>query len=106
MSVNRKETNMSSERLERAKQLYDEFNKHNIPGILDLLDPEIVWTSFGPDFATAVGVTGSPRPTRPSSTSIMIDALVSAFVCEAIRNKVSTRIGRLASRSAQPSAFS
>jgi len=38
-----------------AKQLYAQFNAHNIPGILELLSPDIIWNSYGPDFALAVG---------------------------------------------------
>ena len=38
-----------------AKALYDAFNAHNIPGILDLLDDDIQWDSYGPDFALAIG---------------------------------------------------
>jgi ketosteroid isomerase-like protein len=44
-----------SEPIDVAKQLYTEFNNHNIPGILDLLSPDIIWNSYGPDFALAVG---------------------------------------------------
>jgi ketosteroid isomerase-like protein len=38
-----------------AKALYAAFNAHNIPGILALLDTNIEWNSYGPDFALAVG---------------------------------------------------
>jgi len=38
-----------------AKALYDAFNAHNIPGILELLDDNIEWDCFGPDFALAIG---------------------------------------------------
>jgi hypothetical protein len=41
--------------LATAKALYAEFNKHNIPGILALLEDDIQWDSYGPDFALAIG---------------------------------------------------
>jgi ketosteroid isomerase-like protein len=41
--------------LATAKALYAAFNAHNIPGILQLLDDNIEWDSFGPDFALAIG---------------------------------------------------
>jgi ketosteroid isomerase-like protein len=41
--------------LSTAKALYAAFNAHNIPGILDLLDDDVQWDSFGPDFALAIG---------------------------------------------------
>ncbi len=41
--------------LDTAKALYAAFNAHNMPGILELLDPDIEWNSFGPDFALAIG---------------------------------------------------
>jgi ketosteroid isomerase-like protein len=44
-----------SDPMDTAKQLYAEFNQHNIPGILELLSPDIIWNSYGPDFALAVG---------------------------------------------------
>ena len=48
--------------------------------------------------------TGSARPSRPSSTSIIAATLVTAFVMEAMRTIVSRRIGALASTSAIPNA--
>jgi hypothetical protein len=41
--------------LATAKALYAAFNAHNIPGIIQLLDDEVQWDSFGPDFALAIG---------------------------------------------------
>jgi len=41
--------------LATAKALYAAFNAHNIPGIIELLDDDIQWDSFGPDFALAIG---------------------------------------------------
>ncbi len=38
-----------------AGALYNEFNAHNIPGILELLDENIEWSSFAPDWALAIG---------------------------------------------------
>ena len=38
-----------------AKALYAAFNKHDIPGILALLDDDVQWDSYGPDFALAIG---------------------------------------------------
>lgn len=38
-----------------AKALYAAFNAHNIPGILALLEPNVIWDSFGPDIALATG---------------------------------------------------
>jgi len=38
-----------------AKALYAAFNAHNIPGILELLDEDVQWDAFGPDFALAIG---------------------------------------------------
>ena len=38
-----------------AKALYAAFNAHNIPGVLDLLEDDVQWDSFGPDFALAIG---------------------------------------------------
>lgn len=44
-----------TDRIDIAKRLYDRFNAHDIPGILELLSPDIIWNSYGPDFALAVG---------------------------------------------------
>ncbi|HSJ91435.1 MAG TPA: nuclear transport factor 2 family protein [Ilumatobacter sp.] len=44
-----------TDRIDVAKRLYDRFNAHDIPGILALLSPDIIWNSYGPDFALAVG---------------------------------------------------
>lgn len=41
--------------LATAKALYAAFNAHNIPGILQLLEDDVQWDSFGPDFALAIG---------------------------------------------------
>ena len=41
--------------LSTAKALYAAFNAHNIPGILALLDDNVEWNAFGPDFALATG---------------------------------------------------
>lgn len=38
-----------------AKDLYAAFNSHNIPGILALLEDDIRWDAYGPDFALAIG---------------------------------------------------
>ena len=46
--------------------------------------------------------TGSSRRTLPSSTSIMTPTLVTALLCEAMRNSVLDRIGEFRSRSAAP----
>ena len=48
--------------------------------------------------------TGSLRPSRPSSTSIIAATLVSAFDCEAMRKIVSFVIARAASTSDLPKA--
>jgi ketosteroid isomerase-like protein len=40
---------------QQAAALYKEFNAHNIPGILDLLDAEVQWSSFSADWALAIG---------------------------------------------------
>lgn len=44
-----------ADNIDVAKRLYQQFNEQNIPGILELLDPDIIWNSYGPDFALAVG---------------------------------------------------
>lgn len=41
--------------IETAKALYDAFNRHDVKGILDLLDDDVQWNAFGPDFALAIG---------------------------------------------------
>ena len=41
--------------LATAKALYAAFNAHNIPGILALLQQNIFWEAYGPDFALAIG---------------------------------------------------
>jgi ketosteroid isomerase-like protein len=41
--------------LATAKALYAAFNNHDIPGILALLEDDVQWNSFGPDFALAIG---------------------------------------------------
>ena len=41
--------------LATAKALYTAFNEHDIPGILALLEDDVQWDSFGPDFALAIG---------------------------------------------------
>jgi ketosteroid isomerase-like protein len=41
--------------LATAKALYAAFNAHDIPGILALLEPDVQWDSYGPDFALAIG---------------------------------------------------
>jgi hypothetical protein len=41
--------------LATAKALYAAFNAHNIPGILALLDNNVRWDAYGPDFALAIG---------------------------------------------------
>jgi hypothetical protein len=51
-------------------------------------------------------LTGSFKPTFPSSTSMRIAALVIAFVCDAMRKMVSVVIRRPASLSRQPNARS
>lgn len=38
-----------------AGELYNQFNAHNIPGILDLLHDDVEWSSFAPDWALAIG---------------------------------------------------
>lgn len=38
-----------------AKALYAAFNAHDIPGILALLEDDVRWDAFGPDFALAIG---------------------------------------------------
>jgi ketosteroid isomerase-like protein len=47
--------NMTMDTQQIAGKLYEEFNKHNIPGILDLLNDDVVWSSFSVDWALAVG---------------------------------------------------
>ena len=59
----------------------------------------VVFPNAGMYFAT-----GSPRPRRPSSTSIIAATLVSAFVCDAMRKIESFAIGRAASTSDLPKA--
>ena len=44
-----------SDRIDTAKQLYAEFNKQNIPGILELLSPDIIWNSVSSTFASSPG---------------------------------------------------
>jgi ketosteroid isomerase-like protein len=39
----------------RAEALYAAFNKHDIPGILQLLSADVEWSSFSVDWALAVG---------------------------------------------------
>jgi ketosteroid isomerase-like protein len=41
--------------LATAKALYAAFNAHNIPGVLALLDNDVQWNAYGPDFALAIG---------------------------------------------------
>lgn len=41
--------------LATAKALYAAFNAHNMPGIMALLENDIDWTSYAPDFALAAG---------------------------------------------------
>jgi ketosteroid isomerase-like protein len=38
-----------------AKALYAAFNAHNIPGVLALLENDVQWDAYGPDFALAIG---------------------------------------------------
>ncbi|MGH7522720.1 MAG: nuclear transport factor 2 family protein [Gemmatimonadales bacterium] len=42
--------------LATAKALYAAFIAHDMPGIMKLLENDIVWMSYGPDFALATGV--------------------------------------------------
>jgi ketosteroid isomerase-like protein len=46
---------VSMDTVSTAKALYAAFNAHNIPGILALLENDVEWASFGPDFALAIG---------------------------------------------------
>ena len=41
--------------LATAKALYDAFLAHDMPGIIALLDDDIEWNAYGPDFALAIG---------------------------------------------------
>lgn len=38
-----------------AGALYTQFNRHNIPGILELLSDDVEWSSFSVDWALAIG---------------------------------------------------
>ncbi len=51
-------------------------------------------------------LTASPRPTRPSSYSVRSPTLVTIFVADAIRNRLSVVMRRRDSASANPNAFS
>jgi hypothetical protein len=46
---------MDTDPLATAKALYAAFNAHNIPGILALLENNVQWDAYGPDFAIAIG---------------------------------------------------
>lgn len=41
--------------LATARALYAAFIAHNMPGIMALLENDINWTAYGPDFALATG---------------------------------------------------
>ena len=41
--------------LATARALYAAFIAHNMPGIMALLEDDIDWTAYGPDFALATG---------------------------------------------------
>ncbi len=47
--------NQDSEYVAKLKRLYDLFNAHDIPGILELFTDDVVWNSYAPDFAKALG---------------------------------------------------
>lgn len=39
----------------RLAQLYDLFNQHDIPGILEIFTDDVQWDSYGPQFVKALG---------------------------------------------------
>lgn len=38
-----------------AGKLYDDFNAHNIDGVMELLNENVEWSAFAPDWALAIG---------------------------------------------------
>ena len=72
-----------SANIEMAKRLYDAFNAHDIPGILELLSPDIVWNSYGPDFALAVGDYHGPEGVEQFFKDLMTQQTTSSFVPDA-----------------------
>lgn len=69
-----------SDRIDTATQLYAEFNKQNIPGILELLSPDIIWNSYGPDFAQAVGEYHGLDGVKQFFTDLMTQQTDTSFV--------------------------
>jgi ketosteroid isomerase-like protein len=72
-----------SKNIDTTKRLYDEFNNHNIPGILELLSPDIIWNSYGPDFALAVGSYHGREGVSQFFKDLMTQQTDSSFVPDA-----------------------
>ncbi len=71
---------MGTDHVDIAKRLYDRFNHHDIPGILELLDPDILWDSYGPDFALAVGAYRGHDGVKQFFSDLMTQQHDSSFV--------------------------